>query len=188
MDVRELAPGLWRWTGRHPEWKEDVGCVYYEHGGDVFLIDPLLPPEDPDRFWAALDRDVARVGGAVHVLITVSWHVRSADDMVARYGARLWAHGDPLPYGVEEFDSGRQGEVVFWLPDHRALVTGDVIVGGPDGSLQLCAESWLPSGTGHPELRGALRPLLELDVERIVVSHGEPVLERGSEVLRALLA
>ena len=50
MEVRELAPGLWRWTGRHDEWKQDVGCVYYERGGEVCLIDPLLPPEDTDRF------------------------------------------------------------------------------------------------------------------------------------------
>jgi hypothetical protein len=57
----------------------------------VCLIDPLLPPEDPDRFWAALDRDVARAGGDVHVLLTVFWHGRSAAEMVARYGARLWA-------------------------------------------------------------------------------------------------
>ena len=88
MDVRELAPGLWRWTGWHEEWKQEVGCVYYEHAGEVCLIDPLVPPEDPDRFWAALDRDVERAGGSVHVLLTVFWHARSAGEVVARYGAR----------------------------------------------------------------------------------------------------
>jgi hypothetical protein len=25
MDVLEIAPGLWRWTAYHEEWKEDVG-------------------------------------------------------------------------------------------------------------------------------------------------------------------
>jgi hypothetical protein len=207
MEVLELAPGLWRWTGRHQEWKQDVGCVYYEHGAEVCLIDPLLPPEDPDRFWAALDRDVARAGGAVHVLITVFWHARSSGKMVARYGGRLWAPSrakaaverragtvtDPfhtgamLPAGIAAFASGRSTEVVFWLPEHRTLVTGDVILGDAGGGVRLCPESWLPAGTGHAELRRALRPLLELDVEQIVVSHGQPVLERGSEALRALL-
>lgn len=187
MDVLELAPGLWWWTGRHEEWKQDVGCVYYEHGGDVCLIDPLLPPEDSDRFWAALDRDVARAGGAVHVLLTVSWHARSAAEMAGRYGARLWAHADPLPCGIQAFESGRAGEVLFWLPEQRALVIGDVIVGDASGELRLCPESWLPSGVGHRELREGLRPLLELEVEQVVVSHGRPVRERGSEVLRALV-
>jgi len=207
MEVLELAPGLWRWTGRHEEWKQDVGCVYYEHGADVCLIDPLLPPEDPDRFWAALDRDVARAGGDVHVLLTVFWHARSAAEMVARYGASLWAPsrakaaaerragrvtkpfhaGALLPAGIKAFASGRSTEVVFWLAEERALVTGDVILGDAGGELRLCPESWLPAGTGHGELRHALRPLLELDVEQIVVSHGESVLERGAEALRVLL-
>jgi len=208
MEVRELAPGLWRWTGWHDQWQQDVGCVYYERDGEVCVIDPLVPPEDSERFWAALDRDVGRVGGSVHVLITVFWHARSASAVVARYGARLWAPSrakaaverragvvtDPfrvgalLPVGIEAFASGRGTEVVYWLPRERALVTGDVILGAADGGVRLCPESWLPAGTGHRELRRALRPLLDLGVERIVVSHGEPVLERGGAALRLLLA
>ncbi len=208
MEVSEIAPGLWRWTGWHEEWKQHVGCVYVETERDVCLIDALVPPEEPARFWAALDRDVERVGGEVHVLLTVFWHARSTRELVSRYGARLWApsrakaaverragtvtdpfrRGDPLPGGIEGLDSGRSNEVVFWLPQHRALVTGDVILADDGGGVRLCPESWLPAGTGHAELRRALRPLLELDVERVLVSHGEPVLERGGEALRAILA
>jgi hypothetical protein len=32
-----------------------------------------------------------------------------------------------------------------------------------------------------------LEPLLELDVERVLVTHGEPVLEAGGEALAAAL-
>ena len=208
MEVRELAPGLWRWTGWHEEWKQEVGCVYYERGGEVCLVDPLVPPEDSDRFWAALDRDVERAGGAVHVLITVFWHARSSREVVARYGARLWAPsrakaaverracpvtdpfrtGASLPAGIEAVNSGRGTEVVYWLPRERVLVTGDVILGAAEGGVRFCPESWLPAGTGHRELRRALQPLLELDVEQIIVSHGEPVLGRGGDALRVLLA
>ena len=163
MDVHELAPGLWRWTGRHGEGGQEAGCVYYERGGEICLFDPLVPPEDSDRFWAALDRDVERAGGAVHVLLTAGSELRSAGEIVARYGARLWVDGDPLPEGVQVFDAGRPGDHVFWLPEHRALVLGDF------------------------ERRDALRPLLDLDVELILVSRGEPVLERGGEALRVLL-
>ena len=45
MVVLELAPGLWRWTAYHEEWKEDVGSVYCETRDGVVLIDPLVPPE-----------------------------------------------------------------------------------------------------------------------------------------------
>ena len=207
MEVLELATGLWRWTGWHEEWREDVGCVYYATNEEVCLIDPLVPPEDRARFWAALDRDVARVAGPVHVLITVFFHARSARELIERYGARLWASsrakaaverragpvsdpfrpGDALPAGVEALASGRGGEVIYWLPEQRTLVPGDVILGA-DGGVRLCPRSWLPAGIDHAALRRSLEPLLALDVERVLVSHGQPVLEGGRAALESALA
>ena len=62
MDVQRLADGLWRWTTFYPEWNAVVGCVYYEAPDAVVLIDPLVPEDEADRFWKALDRDVKRAG------------------------------------------------------------------------------------------------------------------------------
>jgi hypothetical protein len=208
MDVLQIAPTLWRWTAWHSEWKENVGCVYREAADAVLLIDPLVPPDEADLFWRVLDRDVERAGRPVHVLVTIFWHSRSAADIVGRYGGRLWAPrraraaierrtravtdvfrpGEPLPGGAEAFATARGTEVVCWLPEHRALVPGDVILGAEGGGLRLCAESWLPEGTGHARLRGSLRPLLDLPVERVLVSHGEPVLQGGRDALAHALA
>ena len=80
---------------------------------------------------------------------------------------------------------------MFWLAEHRALVPGDRILGAPGGRLRLCPESWLrylPSGMNLTELAHALRPLLELEIERVLVSHGDPVLNRGRDALEASLA
>lgn len=207
MEVTRIDEGLWRWTAYHGEWKEDVGCTYCETSDGVVLVDPLVPPDEPDRFWRALDRDVARIGGEVHVLVTVFWHTRSAAAMVERYGARVWAPsrgkqaiarragvvtdvyrpGDPLPGGVEAFPSGRAAEVVFWLPEHRSLVPGDALLGADDGGVRLCPAAWLPAGTTRAGLARALRPLLDLPVERILVSHGTPVLAGAPEALAAAL-
>lgn len=208
MEVSQIAPGLWRWTGYHEEWKEDVGCVYCEAEDGVVLIDPLVPPEDSVRFSTALDRDVERAGRPVHVLVTIFWHTRSAAAMVERYSARVWAPtsgrgavarragtvtdqfrpGDPLPGGIAAFATARRAEVVYWIPQHGALVPGDVLLGDGKGGVRMCPESWLPAKTGHAELAVSLRPLLELPVERILISHGEPVLEDGKAVLAAALA
>ena len=70
MDVTRFADGLWRWTTYYEEWRDEVGCVYYEAPDAIVLIDPLVPaePSEKARFWKALDRDVARVGRPVHVL------------------------------------------------------------------------------------------------------------------------
>ena len=85
----------------------------------------------------------------MHVLVTVFWHVRSTAAMVDRYSARVWAPstsraaverrsgvvtdvfrpGDALPGGIEAFRTARRTEVVFWIPQHRALVPGDVLLG-----------------------------------------------------------
>jgi glyoxylase-like metal-dependent hydrolase (beta-lactamase superfamily II) len=207
MDVLELAPGLWRWTGYHEEWKEDVGCVYCETSDGVVLIDPLVPPEDTERFWRALDRDVDRGDGAVHVLVTVFWHTRSAAAMVERYGARVWApsraraaiarragavsdvfrQGDALPGGIESLVTARAGEVVFWIPQHATLVPGDVLLGDGGEGVRMCPASWLPEGKGQVELAASLAPVLELPVERVLVSHGDPVLADGRRALARAL-
>jgi glyoxylase-like metal-dependent hydrolase (beta-lactamase superfamily II) len=207
VDVTQLAPGLWRWTGYHEEWKEEVGSVYCETADGIVLIDPLVPPEEPDRFWRALDRDVERHGGDVHVLVTVFWHTRDAAAMVERYGARVWAPSrgkqaiarragvvthpyrpeDPLPGGILAFPSGRAAEVVFWIPEHQALVPGDALLGSDDGGVSLCPGSWLPDGTTPADLARTLQPVLDLPVELILVSHGEPVAEGAGKALAAAL-
>lgn len=208
MNLAEIEAGLWRWTAYYEEWKEDVGCVYCETPDGVVLVDPLVPAgEEEERFWKALDNDVRRVGGQVHVLVTVFWHVRNTATMVDRYSARVWAPstsraaverrsgvvtdvfrpGDGLPGGIESFRTARRTEVVFWIPQHGALVPGDVLLGDGVGGIRMCPESWLPEKSGHRELAESLKPLLDLAVRRILVSHGEPVLENGRRALSAAL-
>jgi glyoxylase-like metal-dependent hydrolase (beta-lactamase superfamily II) len=208
VEVIRIEPGLWRWTGYHEEWKEDVGSVYCETEDGVVLIDPLVPPEGSERFWAALDRDVEQAGAPVHILVTIFWHTRSTAAMVERYSARVWAPstsraavarragtvsdafrpGARLPGGLEAFFSARRTEVVYWIPRHGALVPGDVLLGDGEGGVRMCPESWLPGDKGHAELAASLHPLLELPVKRILVSHGEPVLEDALDALAAALA
>ncbi len=207
MDVLEVAPGLWRWTGYHEEWREDVGSVYCETRDGIVLVDPIVPPEDPERFWRALDRDVRRLDAHVHVLVTVFWHARHAAAMVERYGARVWAPrsgkaavarragvvtdpfapGDRLPGGIEAFRTARAAEVVYWIAEHRTLVPGDVLLGDGGGGARMCPESWLPSSKKHADLAASLEPLLDLPVARILVSHGDPVLSGGRAALEKAL-
>ncbi|MER3488209.1 MAG: hypothetical protein C4307_05585, partial [Chloroflexota bacterium] len=70
---------------------------------------------------------------------------------------------------------------------HRALVFGDAVLGAEDGGLRLCPESWHPRGGGHARVRENLRPLLDLPVERVLVSHGEPILHGGRRAREQLL-
>ena len=207
MEVLQIGPGLWRWTGWHEEWKQDVGSVYVETPDGVVLIDPIVPPEDTERFWKALDADVKRVGGQVHVLVSVFWHTRDAKQMVERYRARVWAPrrgrpaierragvvtdafapGDALPGSVQALPTARAAEVVYWIPEHHALVPGDVLLTDKHGGIRLCPASWLPASVDQPKLAESLRPLLDLPVQRVLLSHGEPVLAGGKTALAAAL-
>jgi glyoxylase-like metal-dependent hydrolase (beta-lactamase superfamily II) len=94
---------------------------------------------------------------------------------------------DRLPGGIEAFRTARAAEIVYWIPAHRALVPGDVLLGDGRGGIRLCPESWLPPGKTHAALATSLGALLELPVERILVSHGDPVLSGAAAALRTAL-
>jgi glyoxylase-like metal-dependent hydrolase (beta-lactamase superfamily II) len=189
----EVAPGLRRWTAWHDEWKEDVGCVAVDTDDGLVLIDPLDPPRGLQR--------------PKHVLLTVFFHARSTK------APHVWAHpraarslanrgveltdpvgaGDTLPGGIQAYETARPGEVVYWLPRQCAVAVGDVLLGAgakpraTEEPLRLCPERWLGNAT-HDDLRESLAPLLDLPVQRVLVSHGEPVLRGGGRALATALA
>ena len=193
MAVTEVAPGLRRWTAWHEEWDENVGCLAVDTDDGLVLIDPLDPPRGLRR--------------PAHVLLTVHWHARSTN------ARQVWAHkravrllanrgvevthpftpGERLPGGIQAFGTARPGEVVYWLPRQRAVAVGDVLLGAgakprdTGAALRLCPERWLGKAT-HDDLRESLAPLLDLQVARVLVSHGEPVLRGGRRALADALA
>jgi hypothetical protein len=195
--LRELRPGLYRWTARHPDaeadpqpgspadWGPDVGSVAYAARDALVLVDPLVP-EGRSDLERDVDELVRRHGKPVVILTTLQFHRRSRDELVARFGASTSRAKKALPEGVETVQIRRAGETMVWLQEHGALIPGDRLLGGDDGGLRLCPEAWLrylPSRMNQAQLRKALQPLLELPVEMVLVSHGEPVLSGGREAL-----
>ena len=190
MSLVELAPGLRRWTAWHDHWEEQVGSVAVDTADGLVLIDPLDPP--------------AGLGPPAHVLVTVYWHARAAADLKARTWApsrsvRPLANrgvdavaAEALPGGIVAFATARAAEAVYWLPEQRALVVGDVLLGAgakpraTDEPLRLCPERWLGKPT-HADLRRSLRPLLDLPVEHVLTSHGAPVVGNGRRELERVL-
>jgi glyoxylase-like metal-dependent hydrolase (beta-lactamase superfamily II) len=200
VDVGELRPGLWRWTAAHPEWEEglhwpqNVGSVYAELPDAVAVIDPQVPPEDASAFWDPLDRDIERLDRPVHVLLTVHWHERSVEAVLERYGATLWRPDQPgeLPAGVraEIVEGADWVEALFYLKPWRALVVGDLLIGDDEGGIRVPL-TWFPKEEqdwARAGLKDRLRNLLDLDVELVLVSHGEPVLDNGHAALERALA
>ena len=153
-------------------WVEEVGSVYCELPGAILLIDPVVPAdaEDAARLWRALDRDVERLRRPVCVVVTVHWHRRGADEVIARYAAL----GGVVPDGATAIPLGDPiGETAYALRRYRALVPGDIVLGG-DGiegervdGLRVCppgwygrsvAERWWYGGIGSAERPGPAGP------------------------------
>ena len=178
-----------------------MASYLYESRDGLVLFDPLVRDEE---VWRALDERIA-VHGPPHVLVTLWWHVRSTPELLERHpGTHVWAHarertleetrkrvtvtdafavGDPLPGGIE---AREPREVVYWIPEHRALVAGDVLLPDRAGGIRLTP--WLAKETTPDELRERVLPLLELPIELVLLTHGDAV-ENGREALaRALHA
>ena len=117
------------------------------------------------------------------------FHGRSRAEVAERYGATLVSAGDPQPPGVERIPVEGADETMVWIPEHRALVPGDRLIADGRGGVRPCPASWLRyiPDYGAEELRAALRPLLDLPVERVLTSHGDPVLRDGHAAIRAAL-
>ncbi len=202
-ELVQIRPRLWRWTTPHPEWRPgarsespndwpcEVGSVLFEAIDATVLIDPLVPDEGGDALLRRLDRTVGDRGLPVSILTTIRFHRRSREMLADRYGASTSRARERLPAGVESLPIRGAGETMFWLAEHRALVPGDRIMGAEAGGLRTCPGSWLgylPSGLSVAQLRHRLRPLLELPIEAVLVSHGDPVLRSGHAALARALA
>ena len=163
-----LLDGLWRWTARHPEWHpgafgREVASFALDTGGRGLLVDPLLPP-DP----------------------------AAANRLADRSRFRELAPGGPAPPGVEAVHVGRprRFEMPALIASHRAVAFGDAVV-EVGGALRIWSQQPVDEGRAawyRERFVPTLEPLLERDVERVLVTHGEPVLAGGRDALAAALA
>lgn len=161
--------------------------VRYETEAEVALIDPLLPPDD------SFDPH----GKPVRVLLTQPAHYRGTADFVERYGATVWAPPkaewrrpkpsttDELPVGIEAIElEGEPNQVLFFIPEHATLVSGDVLT-GRDGVMHVFVD--------EPErdpLLASLERIAARPIERVIVPHCETAVftEEGSAHIRAAVA
>jgi hypothetical protein len=193
-EIVDVAPGLWVWRVDHPDWaphvswEPQVTSTVVESGGEVAVIDGLAPPEEAAEIWDRLDAKPPTI-----VVVLKPDHVRDVDLFVRRYGARAFgpdvffagdapeteldwfAEGMELPGGLVGLYDGRgRNETPLWLPEQRAIVFADALT-ERDGELVVWGTPW-----HEKRVLPALRELLELPFEHVIISHGEPVHDRAA--------
>ncbi len=206
----EVAPGLWRFTVGRNGVPPTMTAYALREGEDTILVDPLVAGE-PEPFLAVLD---GIVRGRVRILVTTPFHVRDSELLWRRLRNRheitIFGHehcatrlddrsafrplrgGETLDGGVRAHPIGqpRRAEIPYELPSHRALAFGDSVL-EVDGELRVWPRQrdldrrriWY-----EQRFLPTLDRLTRLDVERVLVTHGEPVLRHGSRALAAALA
>jgi hypothetical protein len=193
VEMRDVAEGLWLWRQPHPAWREgfdwepEVSSFAVESRGTALVLDPLAPPPGEHEVWGRLDGLAPEA-----VVVLKPDHVRDVDLFVRWYGARgygpylFWRDdvpttelepvrpGQELPGGITALYDGRGAmETPLYLPEQRALVFADALT-APAGVLRVWYTPW------HEERTlPAMRELLELPFEHVLVSHGEPVHGRA---------
>lgn len=194
VELHDVAPGLWVWRVEHPDWipgldwEPTVSSTYVATGGRVAVLDPIAPRDAATELWERLDAAPPNL-----VVVLKPDHVRDVDVFVQRYDAEAYGPylfwrdnipttelrgiqpGETLPGGMVALYDGRgRNETPLWLPEQRALVFADAMT-APDGELRVWSTPW------HEErVLPALRRLLALPFEHVIVSHGDPVHDRAA--------
>src|SRR5262245_15663261 len=195
VEFTDLAPGLWLWRQRYPDWRAEAGwepvvtSTFVECGGEAALLDARVPEDDAEALWERLDARPPTLA-----VVLKPDHVRDVDAIVRRYGIPafgpwlFWRQNIPetelepiqpgttLPGGMVALHDGRGlGETPLWVPDQRTVVFADALTAQGDGVLRVWGTPW------HAErVLPALRDLLQLPFERVIVSHGRPVHDRAA--------
>ena len=152
------------------------------------MLDPMAPPAEASEIWERLDASPPTLA-----VILKPDHVRDVDLFVRRYGARafgpylFWRTNIPetdlepiepgsiLPGGLQALYDGRgRNETPLWLPEQRALVFADALTERA-GKLLVWGTPW-----HEARVLPALRALLDLPFEHVIISHGEPLHDRAA--------
>ena len=196
--MRELLPGIFTWPLFSTPHGYDFNGYWLELPDGNLCIDPV--DSTPDGLAELARRGIARI------LLTNRNHVRDANRLRSRTGARTAIHPADAGYartqGAEIDDElavgerigpltvvgvpGKSpGEVALHWPARRILIAGDAVIGNPPGQCGVLRDKVMDDPAA---LRASVRQLLDLDFDTLLLGDGAPILSDAKQRLRDLVA
>ena len=196
----EIAPGIFHWTAFRETIGMDVHSYWIEPAGIV--LDPMVPDDVGLDWWDAAPQQV---------VLTTGLHWRETPEFVERFGCEVraaapalerWKGDDgrsAIPFDDgEEIAPGVTAKVIGALaPDEAALhiahgdgaiAVADSVIRA-DGSLAFVPDYLMgddPEGVKQG-LTSALRGVLELDFDALLMAHGAPIATDAKSALADFL-
>lgn len=168
------------------------------HPSGNICIDPVEPGD-------GVLEELAR-RGVGRIVLTNRNHVRAANRVRERTGARVLIHPADAPYArsqgaildgelhpdekigplsVIDASGKSPGEVALYWPERRILFVGDAVIGSPPGRLSLLRPQVIDD---MDRLRRSVARLLELDFDVLLAGDGVSILHDAKDRLRELIA
>jgi glyoxylase-like metal-dependent hydrolase (beta-lactamase superfamily II) len=185
----------WSWFSE-PHGYNFNSLLIRDPGGNI-CIDPVEPSDE-------VLSELVRIGVS-RILLTNRNHVRAANKVRERTGARAYLHPDDAAYAkgqgavldgeihhgetigalkVVGVSGKSPGEVAFLWPERKTLIVGDAVIGNPPGKLSLLRERVMDDPA---RLRRSVKQLLALDFDTILVGDGVSVVGDAKQRLRELV-
>ena len=201
--MRELVPGLFRWTAFHEGIRMEVGSLFVA-GDAAALVDPMLPEGGVEA--------VARLGTPQVIVLTNRHHLRHSERFADAFGCPIRCHeaglhefagggpevtpfrsGDTLRPGVEalELDAICAEETTLHIAvGGGVLAFADAIIryGGEIGFVPDFLLGDDPEQVKRDIRAGVARLVEEQEFDALVFAHGDPVVGGGREALERFLA
>lgn len=195
--MEEIAPGIVRWTARHPNLGVEVSSYLLVEEG--VALDPMVPPEGLDA--------LREHGEVAHVVLTNRHHDRDSAHFaeafscpvhVVRQGLHEYEGKDlqvtPFDF-CDELPGGLRAHAVYdeW-PDEGAIEVPSVrALAIADGTIRYGEELGFvpdehlgddPDETKRGLREGYARLADQVEPEILLLAHGSPVIGGGADALR----
>jgi hypothetical protein len=197
--LKEIAPGIWHWTAKHPKIGKDVSSYFLPETGT--LLDPLTPPEGADK--------LEELGPPREIVLSNRHHYRQCGELAERFGLRVRAPRagmhefdddapvDPYDFGdelagaaivVHEVGAICPDEAALHIPSLSALAVADGVI-NYDG-LRCVPDEFMeePERTKRALKEAYARLADELEFEHLLTAHGPPVVGGARDELRRFAA